>query len=140
MSSEPGTADGGHGSPQVAFVCGQCHREYGDPLYTGPVGHAPPGICLCCWLAAWEIAHGAWPPAVEALYYVACGSTLTDAADRAGISRRTLYRWRCKWREHPEAMPAAIWDIIDVDRIMAVRARPQENLILVSQTGQVTGV
>ena len=32
----------------MAFECPICAREYGDPLYHGPAGHAPHGLCLDC--------------------------------------------------------------------------------------------
>lgn len=38
---------------QVAFTCRICHRDYGDPLYTGPLGHCTPDVCLDCWSYHW---------------------------------------------------------------------------------------
>lgn len=121
----PGTANNGQGCPTVAFTCGQCHEAQGDPLFTGPAGHAPSDICFHCWLAAWEDRHGtAWSPQITALWRLSCGDTLTLAAELAGVSRRTLYRWLCGWRQDLEGLPPAIRMIFDVDCVIrAVRKR-----------------
>ena len=112
-------------SPQVAFVCSNCHQEQGDPLYTGPAGHAPLEICLPCWLEAWELApDDGRTREVEALFYVAQGYSLSEASKLAGIHRNTFLQWRNKWRQDPTRLPRAVQDLIDIEVVLErIKAR-----------------
>ena len=33
----------------MLWLCSGCKRTYGDPMYKGPIGHAPQTECLDCW-------------------------------------------------------------------------------------------
>ena len=69
------------GAGPVGFDCAACGRTYGDPLYHGPAGHAPPTVCLDCWFAHWDAVElrmrngGEWRRLDAALYLIARGLT-----------------------------------------------------------------
>ena len=107
----PRTADQPDDAKQVAFHCCGCHTDIGDPLYTGPAGHAPDCECFECWTDFWEQARaemqaeGDWSAPLEAAWLVARGETRQAASEMVGIDRRTLYRWFRKWRANPALIP-----------------------------------
>ena len=100
------------------FTCPACGHDYGDPLYHGPAGHAPPESCLDCWAQTWgemsaAMARGRagrgkadWRRPDLALFYLCHGLTRRQVAEKAGVHRNTIYNWLKKMRQHPEAIPA----------------------------------
>lgn len=91
--------------PPPAFICPECGRPYGDALYHGPAGHAPPELCLDCWAwhwARWEALMAAWCPSWKrldvALWLLCQGDTHGEAAESVGRSPRTIRRWILRMR------------------------------------------
>lgn len=99
-----------------AFICPTCKVRYGDPLYHGPSGHAPEGMCFDCWASEWasmvQLASrgGNWRPIDSALYLLCQGFTHKQAADLAGVCRRTLDNWIRDARRKPHLAPQWLVD------------------------------
>jgi len=103
----------------ATFICPKCGREYGDPLYHGPDGHAPPTLCFDCWAGEWgamaarlaaEYATGAdlrWRARDLALFWLCQGHTQGRAAELAGVTRRALVKWLRAMRQG--RMPVPQW-------------------------------
>lgn len=93
------------------FRCPNCGREYGDPLYHGPAGHAPQQLCFDCWASEWgtitaAIARGRdWRPLDAALFLLCQGFSRQEAANLIGVCRKTLYCWIRGLRRRPELAP-----------------------------------
>jgi len=93
------------------FKCPHCKQRYGDPLYTGPAGHAPQGMCFDCWASEWGmmaqvIAQGGdWQPLDAALFLLCQGFTHQEAADVIGVGRKTVYNWIRMLRRRPGLTP-----------------------------------
>lgn len=87
--------------PGEAFVCRRCRAAVGDPMYTGPWGHAPQNVCLDCWVNAFEDRPTRWPRQILALWLVANGHTQTEAARAVGASARTIRNWRVQLARNP---------------------------------------
>jgi len=98
-------------SSPPAFVCPLCLRSYGDPLYHGPAGHAPQGLCFDCWAAEWALIQagmlntGDWTTLDSALWLICAGFTRQQAANIIGVARRTIYRWIRALRKDPRKIP-----------------------------------
>ena len=103
-------AERGTGRP-ATFRCPNCKQEYGDPLYHGPVGHAPQEMCFDCWASEWGamaqvIARGrAWQPMDAALFLLCQGFSHREAADAIGIHRNTIFGWLRELRRRPHLTP-----------------------------------
>lgn len=87
-----------------------------DPLYTGPPGIAPPGLCWECFLDFWldyltEVAkefsgkHGTSEATLEAAWALARGESRTRASEIAGLGRNRLWRILRHWRANPSQIP-----------------------------------
>lgn len=104
-----------HRAPQSTdkntFTCPSCKIEYGDPLYHGPAGHAPPNLCMDCWANEWAhmevrmLAGGDWSVLDSALWLVSCGLKQHQAADLLAIHRNTFARWIRRMRRNPHEIP-----------------------------------
>jgi len=94
-----------------AFVCPVCKSRYGDPLYHGPAGHAPQQMCFDCWASEWGsmiqvLARGGnWRQIDSALFLLCQGFSYQEAANLAGICRKTLHTWIRQARQRPEMAP-----------------------------------
>ena len=101
---EQGSAGGG-------FVCPVCKSRYGDPLYHGPAGHAPQQMCFDCWASEWASMiqvlsrGGNWRQIDSALFLLCQGFSYQEAANLAGICRKTLHNWIRQARQRPEMAP-----------------------------------
>ena len=101
---------------QKGFVCPHCKRRYGDPLYHGPVGHAPPQMCFDCWASEWGLMTqvidrgGNWRPIDAALFLLCQGFNHREAADLIGVRRKTVYNWVRLLRRKPELLPEWLAD------------------------------
>ncbi len=97
--------------PAGRFICPICKRSYGDPLYHGPTGHAPLEMCFDCWAGEWACMvqmvtrGGDWRKIDSALFLLCQGFSCTEAANLAGICRKTLHNWIRRARQHPEMAP-----------------------------------
>lgn len=99
---------------QLVFRCPSCGQRYGDPLYHGPVGHAPQNLCLDCWVNEWAeiearmLRGGDWSALDMALWLVCNGYTRSQAAEIIGVTARTIRRWfsclQRSFREFPDWM------------------------------------
>lgn len=84
--------------PAKTFVCGVCRQKIRDPLYRGPMGHAPRALCLECWLGQWQQmldrmhAGGNWSRIDAALSLMCAGFSLRQTAGILGQARKTLLR------------------------------------------------
>jgi len=93
------------------FRCPNCKREYGDPLYHGPLGHAPQELCFDCWAEEWAtmaavISRGGRWRAMDAALFLLCqGFTHQEAANLIGVCRKTLYNWIRTLRRRPTLTP-----------------------------------
>jgi hypothetical protein len=93
------------------FTCPRCKREYGDPWYHGPIGHAPQQLCFDCWAAEWDTMSlvmsrgGNWQQLDAALYLLCQGFSHREAADLIGVSRNTVCNYVRKLRQRPELTP-----------------------------------
>lgn len=93
------------------FVCPICKSRYGDPLYHGPAGHAPQQMCFDCWAGEWAsmilvLARGGnWRQIDSALFLLCQGFSYQEAADLAGICRKSLDNWIRQARQRPEIAP-----------------------------------
>jgi len=98
------------------WTCPVCDRRYGDPLYHGPAGHAPPESCLDCWAEVWgEMSasmargwagkSGDWRKPDMVLFYLCHGASRKEAAHKAGVHRTTIYRWLQRMRQQPHLIP-----------------------------------
>ena len=93
------------------FKCPNCKSEYGDPMYHGPMGHAPQELCFDCWASEWgsmvEVIcrGGNWRSVDAALFLLCQGFTPREAANLIGIRRKTVYRWIRTLRQRPELTP-----------------------------------
>ncbi len=94
------------------FTCPDCGRAYGDPLYHGPDGHAPPQMCFDCWAAHWDrtevllrAERGNWRRMDVALFLICQGHSRTEVAGRIGVARNTLARWIAGLRKKPHKIP-----------------------------------
>lgn len=98
-------------TPPGRFICPICKRSYGDPLYHGPAGHAPMQMCFDCWAGEWACMvqmvsrGGDWRKIDSALFLMCQGFSCTEAANLAGICRKTLHNWIRRARQHPEMAP-----------------------------------
>lgn len=94
-----------------AFVCPVCKNRYGDPLYHGPAGHAPQQMCFDCWASEWGsmiqvLARGGnWRQIDSALFLLCQGFSYQEAANLAGICRKTLHNWIRQARQQPQMAP-----------------------------------
>ncbi len=94
-----------------AFVCPVCKGRYGDPLYHGPAGHAPQQMCFDCWASEWASMiqvlsrGGNWRQIDSALFLLCQGFSYQEAANLAGICRKTLHNWIRQARQRPEMAP-----------------------------------
>lgn len=94
-----------------AFVCPVCKSRYGDPLYHGPAGHAPQQMCFDCWASEWGsmiqvLARGGnWRQIDSALFLLCQGFSYQEAANLAGICRKTLHNWIRQARQRPLMAP-----------------------------------
>jgi hypothetical protein len=99
------------GAASGRFVCPVCKNSYGDPFYHGPAGHAPPQLCYDCWASEWASMTqmlsrgGNWRQIDSALFLLCQGFSYQEAANLAGICRRTLHNWIRQARQHPEMAP-----------------------------------
>ena len=95
----------------TAFVCPQCGRPYGDPLYHGPAPHAPGRLCLDCWVANWAefeariFKDADWTVLDEALWLICQGFTHSEAAALIGQHRNTIANWIQKLRKFSHLIP-----------------------------------
>ena len=93
------------------FVCANCKRTYGDPLYHGPPGHAPQNLCLDCWADEWALIElrmlngGDWSVLDSALLLVCCGLSRQQAAEVLGLHRNTVHKWLVHLRRNPQDVP-----------------------------------
>ncbi len=95
-----------------AFRCSLCHEPIGDPLYVGPWGHAPPGVCFTCWVNAFEDrAPRDWGRRMVAVWLMANGYTQTEAAMRVGVRERRIRKWRMRLAKNPLAFLRALEDM-----------------------------
>ena len=98
-------------APPVAFVCPCCKQAFGDPLYHGPIGHAPQELCFDCWASEWAqmdnvISRGGnWQPMDAALFLLCQGFTHQEAADMIGVNRSSIFRWIREIRRCPGLLP-----------------------------------
>ncbi len=98
------------------FKCPRCKREYGDPMYHGPIGHAPQQLCLDCWLDEWDTMSlvmtrgGNWEQLDAALFLLCRGFTHQEAANMIGVSRNTVCNYVRKLRQRPELTPEWLID------------------------------
>ena len=95
----------------MIFTCPVCSREYGDPLYHGPAGHAPHGLCLDCWVSYWESRWEGRDWSVQTLYFwlVSIGGyTQAEASDMAGVSDRHARTWCSYLRRAPQIVSEII--------------------------------
>ncbi len=80
------------------FICAVCRQKIRDPLYRGPVGHAPRALCLECWLGQWQQmldrmhAGRNWSRIDAALALMCAGFSLRQTAGILGQARKTLLR------------------------------------------------
>lgn len=117
---EPPPPAGGAGGP--AFVCPCCKQEFGDPLYHGPLGHAPQELCFDCWASEWAqmdqvISRGGnWQPRDAALFLLCQGYTHQEAADLIGANRTTVFRWIREIRHCPGLVPEWMFKRADFRR------------------------
>ena len=83
-------------------TCPGCNQPRPDPLYHGPLPHAPSRLCFDCWCEAWEDILGeiraehagksaSWHSTLAAIWAIANGATRAEAATLAKVTRRTLY-------------------------------------------------
>jgi len=96
----------------MIFRCPDCFRVYGDPLYHGPAGHAPPRVCFDCWTSRWAWTEmllreerGDWTRLDAALFFICQGVSREETARRLHISRRTLALWIARLRRNPSKTP-----------------------------------
>lgn len=98
------------------FRCPHCKSDYGDPLYHGPVGHAPQELCFDCWASEWGsmevvIARGgSWQPLDAALFLLCQGFSHQEAANLIGVHRNTIFGWIRELRQHPGLTPRWLID------------------------------
>jgi len=98
------------------FRCPNCKREYGDPHYHGPIGHAPQELCFDCWASEWAIMEqvmsrgGNWQQLDAALFLLCQGFTHREAGDILGVGRRTVYNWIQALRRRPHLTPRWLAD------------------------------
>jgi len=106
----------------VAFVCPCCKQAFGDPMYHGPVGHAPQELCFDCWASEWGqmgqvISRGGnWQPMDAALFLLCQGFSHQQAADMIGANRSTVFRWIREIRRCPALMPDWMFKRADLRR------------------------
>ncbi len=79
--------------------CGGPYRSDGsivdDPLYRGPVGHAPPDICAECWESDKRaIRSGQWRKKIRAMQFIADGCTQVETAKLMRVCERTIRNWK----------------------------------------------
>ncbi|HUU21162.1 MAG TPA: helix-turn-helix domain-containing protein [Phycisphaerae bacterium] len=101
----------------MLFICPDCYRIYGDPLYHGPAGHAPPLVCFDCWASRWAWTEmllreerGDWTRLDAALFFICHGLSRDETARRLRISRRTLALWIARLRKNPRKTPEWLRD------------------------------
>ncbi len=94
-----------------AFCCGDCGRDYGDAMYTGPSGHAPENLCLDCWSWQWQqmllqMRRGKnWTDIDTAIALLCRGYSYSQVGEIIGRSRRTLHNWITAIRQGRLAVP-----------------------------------
>ncbi|HUS92087.1 MAG TPA: helix-turn-helix domain-containing protein [Phycisphaerae bacterium] len=99
-----------------SFFCPHCKRVCRDPLYRGPLGHAPQEMCFDCWASEWgmmvEVIErgGNWQPLDAALFLLCQGFNHREAADLIGVHRNSLYGWIRHLRRRPELTPDWLLD------------------------------
>ena len=106
-----------------AFVCPGCGCAFGDPLYHGPRGHAPPGLCFDCWADEW--AHievrmrngGDWTVLDSATWLVCCGLSRQEAAQVLGLHRNTICKWVTRLRKDTRLVPDWLTHRIEAARL-----------------------
>jgi len=107
------------------FRCPCCKQEFGDPLYHGPIGHAPQTVCFDCWATEWETMSivmsrgGNWQQLDAALFLLAQGFTHREAADLIGVHRATICTWIRRLRQRPELTPAWLTDRVRSRRALS---------------------
>ena len=98
------------------FRCPHCKQVYGDPLYHGPVGHAPQELCFDCWASEWGsmlqvISRGGnWQQFDAALFLLCQGFSHQEAAQLIGVRRKTIYNWIRTLRRRPVLAPDWLTD------------------------------
>ncbi len=83
---------------KVAFVCEQCKEPIGDPLYTGPHGHAPDNICFTCWVNAFEQPPKDWPKDITVLWMISQGYSRAEALKETRLTYKQ-FRLMVNWRK-----------------------------------------
>jgi len=100
-----------NGQASTGYTCAVCGQPYGDPLYHGPIGHAPQTVCLDCWYEHWDLVEcrmrngGQWRHLDAALYLVARGFSQPEVARMLGLCRKSLYNLLQRLRADPEKIP-----------------------------------
>ena len=103
-------------APREKFRCPNCHQEYGDPLYHGPLGHAPQDLCFDCWASEWGgiiqvmMRGGDWRQLDAALFLLCQGFSHHEAAQVIGVCRNTVWNWIQKLRQKPDLTPQWLID------------------------------
>ena len=98
-------------APDGSFVCPICKGRYGDPLYHGPIGHAPQQMCFDCWAGEWAsmiqvLARGGdWRQIDSALFLLCQGFKPHEAAKLVGMRRTAVHHWIRKARQKPCMIP-----------------------------------
>jgi len=102
---------------RMVFRCPQCKKEFGDPWYHGPIGHAPQRLCFECWATEWAMMDqvrsrgGNWQQLDSALFLLCQGFTHREAAELIGVSRNTVQHWIRHLRQRPEQTPEWLIDL-----------------------------
>lgn len=101
----------------MIFECPDCRRMYGDPLYHGPDGHAPPALCFDCWVDHWQrveaiidMERGHWGRVDVAMFLICQGFSREEAAGRLGVTARTVHNWIRRLRKYPHEIPQWLSD------------------------------
>ncbi|MGB2820024.1 MAG: helix-turn-helix domain-containing protein [Phycisphaerae bacterium] len=103
-------------TPSGRFTCPNCKRVYGDPMYHGPIGHAPQELCFDCWASEWDAMTlvmsrgGNWQQLDAALFLICQGFTHKEAADAIGVCRNTVWSWVRTLRQRPGLAPEWLID------------------------------
>ena len=96
---------------QPVFRCPKCERSYGDPLYHGPIGHAPQNLCLDCWADDWSeiearmVNGGEWSVLDSLLWLICYGLSRRQVGFVMKIHRNTLHNWLIHLRRNPHEIP-----------------------------------
>ena len=86
------------------FVCPECRRTYGDPLYRGADGcyvrvgktvYQGSQLCADCWCTYWHLSHFDSADRLLMLaYLIQLGWKQARIARVMGVHRCTIARWR----------------------------------------------